>query len=446
MVFTGGGSRLTVSHAPLIDEGHVMRTSRRLLGLLVLVASCCTVASTSLSASATVNSAPRPVSTTPAPSSVSATATDLAAEAISEWVAQNKWTPIGNIVEDQTAKSVTVYATDALPAGLQQVIAGLSAGVSVSFVPSKYNEQALILESQRIATSANSAMIQSVGQNTTANGLMIGPTNPAVVNSPSLQAALIEAIGTGFPVSFVAPHVDPAAADGPRNLSTSPIWGGSLITGSAQGESCGTGAAIFNGSGANRLYGVTTAAHCQSDHFYAGVNRTDTLFEGQTHVLNISGTNDAQWLIGGPAYGDHIFGGPWNSSGNFAVRNGGDPAQGSSICMSGSVTGDICGQVGAVNQFMDSNMGKKGPGFFVGKSPSCAITLGDSGSPAYIEYTDSTVTIRGFKEIASDPVSSCQGNPNPKFQAHYGTAFMMNVSSELAQIGNSVALLTESNK
>jgi hypothetical protein len=215
------------------------------------------------------------------------------------------------------------------------------------------------------------------------------------------QRSLLEATGSTYPMS-VERADGQIVATAIRSDDAPKYSGGAAIFNLELTGICSSGVNVFYGSAPNRQYGITTAAHCHAQWFRTRAN----LRVGRTH--KIDETADTQMLShGGPGtqpYGNRVYSGAWNSSTSRVVRNGGNPAINSIVCMSGGISGERCGlRVTAIDRTVFYDGYYRGLGFWftnaqtVGGRPQCSLQRGDSGSPVYFRPSagQNWVTVAG---------------------------------------------------
>ena len=188
---------------------------------------------------------------------------------------------------------------------------------------------------------------------------------------------------------------------------------------------------------------MLTAAHCQEAFFYTRAGA----FVGRTHKINTRA--DVQMLVTGSSgqpYSNRIFNGAWNTRNSYAVRNGGNPSRGMRLCLSGGMSGSLCG-LEIVETDVSSSNGR-GPGFFfrdADDARGCALQGGDSGSPLHMPaYSDGSVTVAGIA-IEGD----LEGVPCPRHPIYpangtsmYRLGFATRISSVTAAFSPPVGLAT----
>lgn len=176
-------------------------------------------------------------------------------------------------------------------------------------------------------------------------------------------------------------------------------WGGARISSSIRG--CTAGFSVVRRSNGARA--SVTAGHCggTGTGWYSGSN-----YYGTTSVRTNYPDYD-QALITGSSYGPKIWtDGAGDTEDVRTVRSAGDPAVGSQVCQSGSVSLSLCGITVQSNSatFCDEDgcttyltRGSKGG--------ATVIRGGDSGGPVYTKPGADGATIRGMAVAGSGCVN-----------------------------------------
>jgi hypothetical protein len=179
-----------------------------------------------------------------------------------------------------------------------------------------------------------------------------------------------------------------------RHSDLSPFYGGAEAELLGDDDwNCTTGFAVKKADGTRFM---TTAYHCFG--LYANiVSPGNGAAMGKVDYRSTYIGHDIE-LIGDKTYGPHIYVGSTSSNSALAVRGAADPATGVSIyCHDGATTFNVCGQkvitLTAHYCILPYGCSASDKALYTGPSPYS--TLGDSGSPFYLNSGGSAY-IRGM--------------------------------------------------
>jgi hypothetical protein len=177
-------------------------------------------------------------------------------------------------------------------------------------------------------------------------------------------------------------------------------WGGARITSPV--KICTAGFSVVRRS--NGAHASVTAGHCGDvgTDWYSGSN-----YYGTT-IVRTNYPDYDQSLLSGSAYGPKIWtDGPGDTEDVRTVKGGADPAVGTLICQSGSISTSLCGITvqSTSATFCDAD----GCTTYVirgTKGGQIVIRSGDSGGPMYTKPAADSATIRGIAIAGSGCTSN----------------------------------------
>jgi hypothetical protein len=275
-------------------------------------------------------------------------------------------------------RQVRLYWHGAVPASVNQTVAGLRGQTSVAVKPARYSHRQLTAAATRVTARAGAgAAVVRVSVPADGHGLQVGVRGSAAQARGSLAA-----VAGGVAVDVAS---DKAAEPLYSRVDDSPaFWGGARLVNGRTGSQCSTGFAIA--SRVNGQRSMLTAGHCgvNGDVQYTGTRRY--VVGTSTDRFPTQDTMRLPTNAGGRVYDGGVGVGEFSKP----VAGAWDSYPGLWICTSGSFSGARCNIViRAVNEWINTTIGWMGPLTRAEQvQGQNAAGQGDSGGPAFALTSD----------------------------------------------------------
>lgn len=312
---------------------------------------------------------------------------------IQDVVAEAKLTGLAGLEIDDAHDQVIVHWAGAVPAPLAELVSAQAGSVVIRDAP--FTSAELLAGAKDLADHPPEA----VGVNWSRVGPLPDFTGLQIVTGKEIPADAARGLAVnGIPVRIIHKPETLARANW-RWGDTPAFYGGAAID-----RPVGDGYSYCTTAFPVRLTfpqeGLLTAEHCGNNVDWRGP--VNDVFIGRSQNGNAG--LDVNIITGGSSYAERIYVGPWDADISFARVVGGTamPAVNNVAIPSGSWSGASVTRVTEVNQFINLDGHRVGPGFWaVNDGGVASVGQGDSGGPTATTFNGGTTKIRAMGIISA---------------------------------------------